>query len=790
MKYCQFSRRLPIQNANINLFILETQQHFRQPQQIQPNELTPDQNGAQGNRIYAQQYQQQTINQQQQQQPQWQQQQQPQGQQHQPQWQQEQPQWQQPHWQQPQWQQQQQPHVQFGENIQQATQYIEAPKGDESLPWRRSKTPKIRSRSLQPLHDIEKMPWLRSHRDRSVPKQPTFWQMPRGRVPVRPWIEEVIKLKRTELHQKVIERAKLQKVQLKESQIEHKEIPHEELEKVDLKHLQWDADALKSGQITQLAEWQQALLADSGLSMHDIKHEDQMTILELTKQIDEIVHSDKSQGVPWEIQKQQLKTIERAQKVIDKFKVKDVDLKSMRQQTVETHRKISSGQRLHTEDSNVMYIDQQSDIQMHQLNDQQRFMLQQQQPQPQMLPLSHTEDISVLKLSEHTKLDMRSIEKMEQETPHMWQRGTKQEKGDHGDLSYVEDTTILSLKKNEQITQQYTDLSETPVGWRRGPKPQESILSDSQVEISDVQDEQTQPHEQPLPWMRGKKIAKGAASHIEDATVLKIDEKQEVIQQQMTSDEQPVMWQRGQKQRGTTQHEEDEITQVVKPETGDEFTETPVAWERGKKVAKSALAHLEDSTVLKLDERQQQKQEIKMDETSVMWRRGPKPQATQATEDVVEERAESLPKQVAPREVPRPWTEEQVKLKKPQPKQIETEEIIPMQPAPREVPRPWTEEQVKLKKPQPKSDEPVQMRRDSLPKQPHDVKPWTEEQVKLKTARRESIEIEKLKPAKDEVQLKPVKQAIPQQPADIETVEEHREEPTVQQPTVKLSSFN
>ncbi|XP_055315002.1 titin-like, partial [Sitodiplosis mosellana] len=757
LKNCQFSFRLPIQNAHINL-LSEIQQHSRQSQRFQPNELTPDQSGPQGNRIYAQQYQQQTVNQQQQQQQQWQQQQ----------------------------QQQTQQHIQFGDSVQQATQFIEVPKGDESLPWRRSKTPKIRSRSLQPLHDIEKLPWLRSHRDRSVPKQPTFLQMQRGRVPVRPWIEEVIKLKRTELHQKVIERAKLEKVQLKESQIEHKEIPHEELEKVDLKHLQWDADALKSGQITQLAEWQQALLADSGLTMHDIEHEDQMTILELTKQIDEIVHSDKSQGVPWEIQKKQLKTIERAQKVIDKFQVQDVDLKSMRQQTLQEHRKISAGQRLHTEDSNVMHVNQQSDIQMHRLDDQQRFMLQQQQQQPKMQPLSHTEDISVLKLSEHTQLDMRTIQQMEQETPHMWQRGGKQQKTDQGDLSYVEDSTILSLKKNEQITQKYTDLSETPVGWRRGPKPQETILSDSQVEMSQVEDEQTQPQEQALPWMRGKKIAKAAASHVEDTTVLKLNERQEITQQQLKSDEKPVMWQRGQKQHETTQHQEDEITQFVKPETEEEIKETPVAWERGKKVAKGTVPHVEDSTILKLDETQQPIQpEIIMDETPVMWRRGPKPQATQATEDTAEERVESLPKQLPPKEKPRPWTEEQVKLKKPQPKPVETEESIPREPTLQDKPRPWTEEQVNLKKLQPKpveTDETVQMRRDSIPKQPNDVKPWKEEQVKLKTARRESVEIEKLKPARDEVQLKPIKQTAPQQPAEIETVDEHKEGPAAQEP--------
>ncbi|XP_031619546.1 titin-like isoform X3 [Contarinia nasturtii] len=639
---------------------------------------------------------------------------------------------------------------QFDITLQQEAQFYEAPKGDESLPWRRSKTAKIRSRSLQPVRDIEKLPWLRSHRDRSVPKQPTFMQMHRGRVPVRPWIEEVIKLKRTELHQKVIERAKLEKVELKESQIERKlEFPHEELEKVDLKHLQWDADAIKSGQITQLAEWQQALLADSGMRSHDITHEDQMTILEVSKQLDELIQSDKSQGVPWEIQMKQLKTIERAQKIIDKFKVEEVDLKSMRQQMAQEHQNITNEQRIHTQDSNVLHVDQQSDIQMHKFGVQPNFM-QQQQQQQYMQPLSYTEDTSHLKLTEHTQLNMKNIQQMENEAPHMWQRGMKQQKGDQGDLSYVEDSTVLSLKKKEQITQKYTDLNEMPVGWRRGPKSEGSILSESHVEISQIEDEQIEHREKSLPWMRQKKIGKGAVSHVDDTTQLELDEREEIMQPQLKPDEQPVLWKRGPK---AIQNQQDTITQ-------QELKETPVAWDRGKKVTK---AHVEDTTALNLDQTQPAPQE-EVDETPVMWRRGPKPQAPkiQETEQLIEERTDSAPKQPTPIPAPvekvKPWTEEQVKLK-PRPKTTETEEIAPK-------------------------------RKDSMAKP--EVKPWTEEQVTLKTARRESVEIEKLKPAKDEVQLKPIKSQV-QKPAEVQPLPEYIEEvidekPQPQEPEIEQAT--
>lgn len=257
-------------------------------------------------------------------------------------------------------------------------------------------------------------------------------------------------------------------------------------------------------------------------------------------------------------------------------------------------------------------------------------------------------------------------------------------------------------------------MNENAVGWRRGPKPQGGISFDSQLEIEQQDDNVVEQEDQPMPWMRGKKVAKGIASHVEDTTVLQLDEREEIQQQQI--DEVPVMWQRGVKHRETLQHQEDIITQAIDKVEEQELQEIPVAWPRGKKVSKGIATHVEDTTVIQLDEHQQVDQELSETETPVMWRRGPKPQPT---EDAVQIRAPS-----------KPWTEEQVKLKPPRQKSVE------------------------------KTD---QIRADSVPKQPTEkVRPWTEEQVTLKTARRESIEIEKPKPAKDEVQLKPVKTTKPQ----------------------------
>lgn len=634
---------------------------------------------------------------------------------------------------------------------------------DESVPWRRSKTSKVRSRSLQPnINNIEKLPWLRSNRDRSVPKQPTFLQNRGPKAPVRPWIEEVIKLKRTELHQKVIERAQLEKVELKEAHIERREIPKEELEKIDLKHLEWSAEGVKQVHLQQLAEWQKAIFGESGLTMHNIKHEDRMQILEVTQQIDELTkqmaQADKSQAVPWEVQRQQLKTIERAQKIIDRFRMDEVELHSVRSETVQQeqqrqqqhqeHRIQSMEQRTHEESSNIMKRHESSAMEMHQI-----------QMQKTIQTISHTDESSMLQLSENTKLEMRQIEQMPNEQATMWQRGKKLKESEQSGLSYVEDSTILSLNESEKITQRYTDLAEEPIAWRRGPKQRQADVSQSTIELLPLEQEEQRDEEHIQSWQHEKDVASGIVSHIEDATFASIQKQKQIVESSLKRE---LKKQASQTEIQLT-HVEDatylkhqEVQEIFQKQQSG-LNEIPVAWRRGPKAeatSEEVLQHEED-TIFKYDDVQQillQSNQPELNEVPTMWKRGPKPKTAETVEEPIEsvEVIDVTPARKPSRDEVKPWKDEKVELKATRRQSVEVKKLKPAK----------DEVQLKpVKKPVPQTEEKPQEA--AVVEQPTEeigkAKPWKEEKVELKPTRRESVEVEKLKPAKDAVQLKPVR---------------------------------
>lgn len=473
---------------------------------------------------------------------------------------------------------------------QQETDTFDVKKGDESLPWRQSRTQKkIRSRSLQPRdRSLENLPWLRGKRERSLPKQETFLRG-RNKEPIRPWIEEVIKLKRTELHQKVIERAHLEKVELKESQIERKEIPREELEKVDLKCVQYAPETTKFGHGNAQLDGQQRLFGDSGLSIQDLKHEDQITILEITQQIDELIQKDSSKAVPWEIQKQQLKTIERAQKIIDRFKVEEVDLRISRQQQHEQQQNLFVQRMEHTDVSSTLRIDQRTDHGTHV----QTSRAQSQQLKQSVQPFSHTEDISILSVSENAQLETRRIQNVEQDVPVMWQRGKQHQDSKKGVLSHVEDTTILSVREREEITQRQLDLQEHPIGWQRGMKHKAGQLSHTdETEILEIEAKSDELPTSAVPrkWPKETQQAEATLQHTEETTLLRVRESEEIHQKTIEKDEVPVGWRRGPKpKQGQVQHTEEVTKLELEEESVVSFADKPqieekaVPWLRGKR---------------------------------------------------------------------------------------------------------------------------------------------------------------------------------------------------------------
>lgn len=722
--------------------------------------------------------------------------------------------------------------VQFVDQLtpseQQETDTFEAKKGDESLPWRQSRIQqKIRSRSLQPRdRSLENLPWLRGKREQSLPKQETFL-LGRGREPIRPWIEEVIKLKRTELHQKVIERAQLEKVELKESQIERKEIPREELERVDLKCVEYAPETTKYGHVNAQFDGQQGIFGDSGLSMHSLKHEDQITILEITKQIDELIHKDASKAVPWDIQKQQLKTIERAQKMIDRFKVEEVDLKSSRQllqQEQQLQQQTTSVQHFeHTEDSSILRVDQQMDMKSNKMQVQ-TSRAKSQQLKQSVQPFSHTEDISILSVAEEAELETRKIENIEQDVPVMWQRGRRQQVSKKGALSYVEDTTILSVKEREEITQRELNLQEQPISWQRGMKHKAGQLSHTdETEILEVEHKTDELPTSVAPWVQAKKTQQADATlqHTEETTLLQVRESQEITQKSTDTDEVPVAWRRGPKpKQGLVQHTED-ITRLETQEESivsvpdkPQVEEKAVPWLRGKK--KSITEETPQEVKLKPTPRKsidETKKPHEMKEVQLKPTRETKPIQKAEIEtietiepDSVDQEEVSLQPQLPEEPVAVPWkrgqktkpTEEQVEEKlwptgKRKPQQPGEVEKVELKPVPRGKPKEPTAPEITELEPVPKVE------KELAPQEPEQIVavPWkrgqkakpTEEHVeekqwpkgKRKPQQPEEVGKVELKPVPHEkpkeqvapevAELKPVeKELFPEEPEQIEAV--------------------
>lgn len=410
-------------------------------------------------------------------------------------------------------------------------------KGDESLPWRRAK-PKIRSRSLQPgERHIEDFPWLRQ-RDRSLPRQEqVLWG--HDKVPIKPWIEEVICLKRTELRRKIIERAETEKVFLKASQIERREIIRAQLaEHIDLKSVQ---KYFERGNFASMAEAQLAMTEEilqeyeEQTNLQQLKHEEDMSILELTKEIDALVKKDLD--IPW-AQQGQVTTLEKTRRTSRKAS-RDVK---------EVH-KVQQEEHIHKQ------------------------------------TMSFIEDTNILKLDKHNQLDVQLIQQQQIGVP--WARGMRQQRGpqpeqvNKAQLSHTEDTTILSVNKSMESTQiDQVQLDEKPVAWRRGPRQPQEVAQLSHVEDSSMLDvrqtdtEEVQLEEVPVAWRRGgkKPVVVVPVQHLEDTAILQVEQSQ--MDEVQLQDEVAVPWARGQK----------------KPKQAQPIEEVAVPWVRGKKQKPQVLA--------------------------------------------------------------------------------------------------------------------------------------------------------------------------------------------------------
>lgn len=568
------------------------------------------------------------------------------------------------------------------------------PRGDESLPWRRPKPSKIRSRSLQPRErNIEDYPWLRQRRDRSVPKQETFL---RGqyREPIRPWIEEVICLKRAQIKRKIIEHEQLETVFLKASQIERREIIREQLQKIDLKCV--EKYFAKANMTNILEEIQESLVSGEidDNKLQQLKSIEEISIMELNRQIDDLVQKDTNARA--EIKEQKPQRIGKSEEIAFKNTLTSVE--------------DTTNMRLSRQDQVDLRQIQQHEVPVPWERGRRRTVDRAHQA------VSHTEESTLLTLDQSLEVHTKQLVQMPHEQPLAWRRGGRPQ---GGTSSHIEDSTELNVEQPTNVIQN-EQIIEQPVAWRRGPKkPEEPTLSyveDSTMLNVDqsmyvIQNEQM--IEQPVAWRRGpKKPEEPTLSYVEDSTMLNVDQSMNVVQNEQMI-EQPVAWRRGPKkpeEPALSYVEDTTLLSVDQPDNvvyDQQMIEQPVAWRRGPKQPQPVKSHVEDTNILTPDTAEDVEQ---LEETPVAWRRGKKPQQPQQPQEVVQPTEPEVPQEA---EKTLPW----MRGKKQKPKEKEPVEQVQLKPIPRKpsVPKQQQEEeQVVETQPEPVEPQP----------QPTEGVPW------------------------------------------------------------------
>lgn len=546
-------------------------------------------------------------------------------------------------------------------------------RGDESLPWRRPKPTKIRSRSLQPgaERSIENLPWLRQ-RDRSFSRQEQPMLYGKDKHPIRPWIEEVICLKRTELRRKIIEKEALEKVLLKASQIERKEIIRAQIiEHIDLKSVQ---KYFERGNFANLEEAQVAMEEEliqqyeEDTKIQHVKHEEDLSILELTKEIDALVRKD--------------------------YEHKSSTVERVTRKQLQHEEQVARSTFSAVEDTTILKLDRHDELEMQLIRDKQIGVpwargLRKGQQQNTHQPISHLEDSSMLSLN---KSVIEQVQHQEQEIPVGWARGPK---SSEVVLQHTDDSTILSTKEMVETNTIQQEQHETAVAWRRGRKPHRDVPTNQTAEIT----------------------------HTEDSSLLRVKEKE---QEKVIHEEKPVAWRRGERndqaQPQTVQHTEDTTILDVSCRETEETTpaEVAVPWLRGQKKTKPELIrHTEDSSILDIEKTetiesavpwQRGNEQDSLSEVPVAWERGKKQilkqDVSQATVETIHIEVQPIvqPDKVPwlliqkPKPVPIEASEEkQWPTGKRRPKEVEESEDVVLKPIPGKVaPTQQLEPQVEL----------------------------------------------------------------------------------------------
>ncbi|KAH8272397.1 hypothetical protein KR018_008161, partial [Drosophila ironensis] len=583
----------------------------------------------------------------------------------------------------------------------------------------RTKKTKVRSKSLQPPTNI--IPWRkasRPNRGRSLDKQPFLPGFKPE--PVKSWTEETISLKATPIEKKkptpkleaatvVLKSIKTERdqgimslgatlEQIIAGKTEKEAVPwitmREKLKAVESVQEQlnkFDLDEVYlqplEGQIE--TEQPQPQQLQRSKEIQRLKSMESVEIMEMTDQIDKLITQQQNNKdlIPWKEMRQQLKSVQRVTKQIDKFKIEEVELRhlqaqqaiaeeyqtgaledtilvdesskgsiskiikhdQMQQKQYEDQSAIYRQQFVTTEDVNIMHVSESEKLEAQRLlHEQQAVNWRQQQQRPQLQPLTSVED---------TRIDNTSLERQE-----LFQQQRLNEQTLRQQFIQVEDSQITSLEQYEHQALIKQRTQQEAFNWRQQREPQKFIqVEDSSLlhrqERHDTESQQLlQP--QPVIWERGRK-------------------KPEKPQQEQQSPVAPVPQEFVEKPR-TYEEMHDELVEPAPMQ--EQSRPVPFMWERGKKKSQQEItfeeAHdvLEETTLL-----QSQPEQV-----PVLWERGIKKSTLSLKEQVVNDKFEKIEEQqkttrrVIP---PRPQEEkvEQVTLKptpRPQHRQTQkTEEL-------------------------------------------------------------------------------------------------------------------
>ncbi|XP_030081409.1 titin-like, partial [Drosophila hydei] len=485
----------------------------------------------------------------------------------------------------------------------------------------RTKKTKVRSKSLQPPTNV--VPWRKSsrpHRGRSLDKQPFLPGFKPE--PVKSWTEETISLKATPIEKKkptpkleaaqvVLKSIKTERdqgimslgatlEQIIAGKTEKEAVPwitmREKLKQVESVQQQlskFDLDEVYlrplEGQIEtdqQLPQQAQVEQVQRTKEIQRLKSMESVEIMEMTDQIDKLITQQQNNKdlIPWKEMRQQLKSVQRVTKQMDKFKIEEVELRHLQAQ-----QSIAEEFQSATQDTVVMTIDDSSKSSISKIMTRDEIQHYEDQSNIYKQQFITTEDVNIMHVSEREKLEAQRLLREQQAVN--WRQ--QQQRPQLQPLTSVEDT-ISQTSERHKIVQQQSLIEE-------GQRQQFVQVEDSQMMSIEQYEHQKMINQrtqgESFNWRQPREPQKFI--QVEDSSLLHLQERQDT-QEQKFIQPQPVMWERGMKKPEPVQPQapvpQQEQQYVEKPKTYEEMHDeliepvpvqqpepVPVMWERGKK---------------------------------------------------------------------------------------------------------------------------------------------------------------------------------------------------------------